>query len=235
MKKAPLLCSLIFMISMQLFAQHIREQDIAYTRFIVREIDLRQPENIKVFGIDAVLSSILLDGIKNGAKAYDPLHPSTVLPYHAIMERLQIPSPDSCIESYEIEELYRIELTEQFIFDKHRSEFRFVPLYMTVFIPAEISVKGIMEPVMRLYVQDYTTILRQDTRAFIAGTKIGQPAVNMNEQLILRSYQSTIVKIGNEEDQYFDQRYNDPYKAFLAMKEEENAIQEMIYAAYHPQ
>jgi hypothetical protein len=131
-----------------------------------------------------------------------------------------------------MQDLYVVELTERFIFDRNRSEFRFIPVSLTLFIPAALSSKGIQEPLVSFTFEACTRIFRNDVRAFSAVTKLGQPAVNFNEQFLLRSYTSTIVKIGNKDDLYFDQQYADPYKAFLAMKKEEQALQEMMYAAY---
>jgi hypothetical protein len=218
----------------QAFAQQIREQDITYSRYIVREIDLRYPVNKAIFGKGCVLSAILLDALKEGAKAYSYEDRTKQISYEQILEKLWIPSDDSCSAFYTAQELYVLELTEKFIFDKNASAFKFIPIELTLFIPAEISSKGIMEPIAVIPFEECTRIFKKDPRAYSAVTKIGQPAINFNEQFVLRSYASNIVKIGNEDDLYFDQRYADPYKAFIAMKEEENALQQMMYDAYHP-
>jgi hypothetical protein len=234
MKKITLPFSLIILLFLQVSAQQIREQDIVYSRHIVREIDLRHAANTAVFGKGCTIPVILLDALKTGAQAFSHEHPGKQISYEEVQEKLWIRSDDSCTAFYAAEELYVLELTEKFIFDKNTSEFRFIPLSLTVFIPAEISSKGVLEPLAVFPFAECTRIFRNDPRAYAAVTKIGQPRMNFNEQFVLRSYVSKIVKIGNEDDLYFDQRYTDPYKAFMAMKEEENALQEMVYEAYHP-
>jgi hypothetical protein len=218
------------------FAQHIREQDIVYSRYIVREINLRHARNKVLFGNNTQLPVILLDGLKQGAKAFTDTDHTKQIDYDQVMEKLLIaPTEDSCALSFYMpEELYILELTEQFIFDKNTSEFRFIPTDLTLFIPANISSKGIMEPVAVFPFEICTRIFKNDARAFSCATTFGQLPVNFNEQFVIRSYVSTIVKIGNKEDLYFDQQYADPYRAFMAMKKEEELLQEMMYAAYNP-
>ncbi len=235
MKKITLFFSLIVWINTHAFAQQIRAQDIVYSRYIVREIDLRYATNKMIFGKDCILPTILLDALKNGAKAYRYENSSQQISYEQVQEKLWIPGlSDSCSIFYAMDELYAVELTENFIFDKNTSEFRFIPVELTVFIPAALSNKGIMEPLAVFAFDECSRIFKNDPRAYSAATKFGASRINFNEQFLLRSYVSTIVKIGNKEDLYFDQRYADPYKAFMAMKEEEQAMQEMMYAAYHP-
>jgi hypothetical protein len=236
MKKLLSLFALTLLISVHAFAQQIREQDIVYSRYIVREIDLRASSNKVIFGKDCILPSILLDAVKDGAKAYSFENRTKQIAYEEILEKLILPSSDdSCgFTRYLPQELYVLELTEKFIFDKNTSEFKLLPIELTLFIPAEISSKGIQEPLAVIPFEECTRIFRNDARAYSAVTKIGQPRINFNEQFLLRSYTSNIVKIGNEDDLYFDQQYSDPYIAFMAMKQEEQALQEMMYQAYHP-
>lgn len=233
--KKILFSSIICLVHSYTFAQHIREQDIVYSRYIVRELDLRKASNKAVFGKDCILATILLDALKEGANAFHYQDRTQHISYEQVAEKLLIPSSnDSCLMFYGMNELYTIELTEKFIFDKNTSEFYFIPIELTLFIPAELSTKGIMEPLAVFTFEECSRIFKNDPRSYSTATKLGQSRINFNEQFLLRSYTSTIVKIGNEDDLYFDQLYADPYKAFMAMKEEEQAIQEMMYAAYHP-
>jgi hypothetical protein len=62
----------------------------------------------------------------------------------------------------------------------------------------------------------------------------GKP-LNFKEVFLLHHYQSTIVKIGDENELYFDQIYPDGLNAFLAAKEAENKIVEYFYRLYNPQ
>ena len=234
MKKIIPLFALISFVHIHCYAQQIRQQDIVYSRYIVREINLHHTGNTKVFGKDCILSAILLDGLKDGAKAYNYEDHSKQVTYEHVQEKLWISAEDSCTAFYAAEELYIIELTEKFIFDKNSSEFKFIPISLTLFLPAEVSSKGIMEPLAIFSFEECTQIFRKDVRAYSFVTKLGQPCINFNEQFLLRSYASTIVKIGNEDDLYFDQRYKDPSIAFMSMKEEESALQLMMYEAYHP-
>ena len=218
-----------------LSAQHIREQDKAYSTTIVREVNLYHPSNQFLFGQRALLSQILIEATENGScKAYNPCQIEEELSVREFIGNRSYPD-DSCgFEQYYSSQLYIIEIQEEFVFDKNRSEFKFIPKYITLFIPAEINYKGIIQPVASWKYEDCEKVFRNDKRAFSQTPKaFGKSKINFCETFLLRSYTSEIVKIGTDA-QYFDQTYTDPTQAFLMRKEEEYKIQEMVYKAFHP-
>jgi hypothetical protein len=217
-----------------LSAQHIREQDKAYSTSIVREINLNHPSNQFLFGKRALLSQVLIEATENErCKVYNPYHTDEELSTKELISNISYPT-DSCgFEEYLPSKLYIIELQEEFIFDKNRSEFKFIPKYITLFIPPEVNYRGIMQPVASWKYEDCEKIFRLDSRAFSEARSFGKSKVNFCETFLLRAYTSEIVKIGTDAP-YFDQMHPDPTQAFLMGKEEEYKIQEMVYKAFHP-
>jgi hypothetical protein len=216
-------------------AQYTRDQDIAFSTTIVRGIDLNHPSNQEIFGKKSLMCRILLEAAQSGScKAYKPDTLEKELSYEELIRNISFPDDSNNFIQYSPQQLYEVELQEELIFDKQRSEFRFVPRYITIFIPAELNYRGIMEPVASWRYQDCMKIFKADKRAYSDSEGFGKSKIHFNETFLLRSYYSQIVKIGHGDDLYFDQMYADPLQAFLARKEEEGKLQEMIYKIFHP-
>lgn len=229
---------MVFACSSMLSAQpfKIREEDKAYSTTIVREINLNHPSNQSLFGKKALLSEMLLEATKKGyLQARQPEDPETELSLWDVIKNISIPSDSGfCFEQYLPSQLYLIELQEEFIFDKNRSEFRFIPKYITLFIPPEVNYRGIMQPIATWKYEDCKKLFLSDKRAFSQSKGFGKSKINFHETFLLRSYRSEIVKIGGTEP-YFDQLHPDPEQAFLLGQAKEYELQEMIYKVYHPE
>ena len=217
-------------------AQQTREQDITFRTTIVRGIDLNHASNQKLFGKKSLMSKILLEAALSGSsEVYNADTLDKKLSSKELIAKISYPTDsNNCRLQYFPEQLYEVELIEELIFDKHRSEFRFVPKFITLFIPAELNYRGIMEPIASWKYEDCLGIFKNDSRAFSENMGFGKAKVNYKETFLLRSYYSQIVKIGQPEDMYYDQMYADPLKAFLARKEDEGKIQELVYKVFHP-
>ena len=216
-------------------AQHIREQDKAYSTSIVREINLNHPSNQFLFGKKALLSQLLIEHTENSCcKIYNPYNKEVEISRKEFTSNLSYPN-DSCgFERYLSSQVYLIELQEEFVFDKNRSEFKFIPEYITLYIPPEVNYTGIMQPIASWKYEDCEKIFRSDSRAFSeAPRSFGKSKVHFCETFLLRAYTSEIVKIGADA-LYFDQLHPDTTQAALMGKEEEYRIQEMVYKAFHP-
>ena len=217
------------------WAQHVREQDITFRTTIVRGIDLTNTVNQQVFGKNALMSKILIESaLKEKFPVYNPDTLENQLSLEEFVERISFPNDSNQLERYRPEQLYEVELMEELIFDKHRSEFIYLPKFITLFIPVEINYRAIMEPIASWKYEDCQALFKNDKRAFSDAIGFGKAKVNFNESLLLRTYNSQIVKIGNPDDLYFDQQFADPLQAFFARKEEEGKIQELVYKVFHP-
>ena len=226
---------LLVALSNFVFAQQVREQDITYRITIVRGIDLTNSSNQKIFGKKSLMSRILIDAVQNGkCTVYHPDTLENTLSLEEFNKRRSFPNDSNVLEHYLPEQLYEVELMEELIFDKHRSEFRYIPKYITLFIPVEINYRAIMEPIASWKYEDCLIIFKTDKRAYSDAVGFGKSKINYSESLLLRTYTSQIVKIGSPDELYFDQQYADPLQAFLAQKEEEGKIQEIVYKVFHP-
>ncbi len=213
----------------------IREEDKAYSTTIIREINLNHPSNQFLFGKKALLGEMLLQATICGSiQAFNPENHEQQLSCAEVAMNISIPTDSFGYDQYHFSQLYLIELQEEFIFDKHRSEFRFIPQYITLFIPPEINYKGTMQPVACWKYEDCAKLFKSDSRAFSQSKGFGKSKVNFNETFLLRSYRSEIVKIGTDEP-YFDQLHPDPEQAFLMGQAKEHELQEMIFRVYHPE
>jgi hypothetical protein len=233
--KALLSTMLVLICYQYTSAQYTRDQDIAFSTTIVRGIDLNHPTNQKTFGKKSLMSQILLDAALSGSyKVYNSDTLEKELSCAELIQKISFPDDSNNFMQYLPQQLYEVELQEELIFDKQRSEFRFVPRYITIFIPSELNYRGIMEPVGSWKYEDCMKIFKADKRAYSDSEGFGKSKVHYNETFLLRSYYSQIVKIGHGGDLYYDQMYADPLQAFLARKEDEGKLQEMIYQVFHP-
>lgn len=226
---------LFMLIGFAASAQQIREQDIAYRKSIVKEINLRHPMNAEVFGKEALFSRILLEAAISGQlPSWNPDTLRQRLTAEQIISRTAYHTDSGTVEYYGWEELYILEITEDLVFDKNRSEFRMLPQRITLFIPASVSNRGILEPIASWNYADCLQLWKNDVRARYETAAFEGPVYSYEQLFILGNYRAEIVKIGNLKDLYFDQMYADPYRVMMARQEAENALIEMMYAAFHP-
>ncbi|MBO9698594.1 MAG: hypothetical protein J7604_00210 [Sporocytophaga sp.] len=209
---------------------NVREQDVLFRKHLVRALSLRDPRNVELFGENAVLSEILLNALEKG----------NLLPYRdrlckeevsreEILSKVIMSEEDSIgfIFSHTLKE---IELGEDIIFDKHRSEFVFEQKYIALIIPQTENYRGITEPLAYFKYDDCSRVFNMDERAYslnFSGVK-----VPFNDLFLTHTYKSYIVKIGN--GNYFDQVYPDPLKAFIAARHQENVLNDYLYRFFNP-
>jgi hypothetical protein len=219
----------------QLYAQvPVRECDVLFRKHIVRSIDLRDKTNSIAFGREDGIVRILMDAIAEGRlTAYSPTNKKNVLSPGDFFNQLKIPSENSSEERYDQSHLYRLEVGEDLLFDKQRSIPVYEVKYLTLFLPQEINYRGILEPLATFRYEDCLKVFKEDPRA-VMDLMDGKP-INFKELFLLHRYQSHIVKIGDENELYFDQKYTNDLQAFLAAKDAENKIVEYFYQLYNPQ
>jgi hypothetical protein len=212
----------------------VRECDVLFRKHIVRSIDLREKGNSEIFRREYGIVRILMDALdQEKLKAYSPGNKNKELSRDDFFHKLKIPSEDSIAEAYNDYQLYKIEVGEDLIFDKQRSVPVYEIKYLTIYLPEEVNYRGILEPLATFKYADCIRIFKEDKRA-VWDISNGKP-LNFKEIFLLHQYQSRIVKIGNENELYFDQKYNSELNAFLATKEAENEIVEYFYKIYNPQ
>jgi len=216
-------------------AQHMRDQDVCYRKSIVKELNLRHPMNATVFGKQSLFSRILLEAAMNGQiPSWNPDTLSRRLTTEQINSRISYSTDSGALERYALEDLYIVEITEDLVFDKNRSEFRMMPQRITLFVPASVSMRGLLEPVASWNYEDCLRVWSNDSRAVYSTSAFQGPTYSFEQIFILGNYRAEIVKIGNLRDLYFDQMYGDPYQAMMARQEAENELLELMHAAFNP-
>jgi len=213
----------------------IRTSDILYKVQFVRSINLNHDSNRELFGENKDIVKILTqEFLRSNLIGYSTNGLSDTLSKEEFNERIVVKRQDSISEFFLCEQLYVLELGENLIFDKHRSDVYFDMEFISIFIPAAISNKGIFEHVVSFRFDDCVKIFRKNPEAVALNPLKNGNDVNYAEVFMLRLFNSTIVKIGNPDDLYFDQQYTDPMQAFLEKKNIENEITEYIYSLYNP-
>jgi hypothetical protein len=224
---------LVFTITHSLFSQNpIRETDIHFKKTMVRSIPLLNECNQKLFGPYS-LNKILLDayncnlitGFKNSSCS------DTLSIYSFINEMYQ--KGDSSLIQY-VYLCSSLELTEEIIVDKHRSEIVFKPISISLMIPPSHSTKGILEPLISFRFEDCAKIFNHDKKAIAINPLLNGRNINYTDVFQLKLYSSYIVKIGREDEMYFDQMASDPQTTFLIGKAEENKLTEYLYKLFNP-
>jgi gliding motility associated protien GldN len=232
----------------------IRENDVLFRKHIIRSVNLKRFSNEEIFGRNNTLAKVLLDAVREGKlTAYKSAHLDEELGVSDFLEKIKIPVDNSDWSSwedawkdeigqnqipedvyYEADQLFRIEIGEDVIFDKHRSDIIFDMQYITLFLPAEVSPRGLHEPIASFKFADCMHVFKQDKRAVAENPLNNGMNLNFADVFYLRLYKSYIVKLGRIDDPYFDQMYQDPKKAFIASKNAENRIVEYFYKLYNP-
>ncbi|HEY8400507.1 MAG TPA: hypothetical protein VIK89_04555 [Cytophagaceae bacterium] len=224
---------LLLLISIVAYSQ--REDRVLYQQRLVRSIDLRITENENLFGKENKIAEVLLNALREGEiTAYTSYSLNDTLSSEELDYRLKHFYSDGSFEYYSLKDLYQMELGEDLVFDTYRSELQFKPVYITLLIPELVSDKGLIEPLATFRWEDCIKIFRKYNVLTYKPVYNGRK-INLTEVFVMHAYKSHICKIGKEDEvSYFDQRYANQIDAFLAGKEEEKKIIEIVYKLYNP-
>lgn len=225
---------LLMLVSVVAFAQ--RTDKVIYQQRLVRSIDIRIAENENFFGKDNKLSEVLIKAAKEGEiTPYSSYTLTDTLSLDDLDYRLKYFYSDGEFDYYSAGDLYQMELGEDLIFDAYRSEIQFKPIYITLLIPESLSDKVLIEPLVTFRFDDCMNVLRKNNVVTHKPVYNGRK-INLAEVFVMHAYKSNICKIGDEfETSYFDQMYVSHIDAFLAGKEEENKLIDILYKLYNPE
>jgi len=212
----------------------VRESDILYKERIIRSINLRNSLNEDLFGKENLLVQVLLEAYENGELiGYKNDECKEVLSKEDFKSKREVPLETGDTHVYAPRHLYKVEIGEDLIFDRNRSEIIFDMESITIFIPEELNYKHLLEPIISFKYDDCVKIFKKDSRAVAINPLKNGRNINYSEVFLLKLYRSDIVKIGN--DLYFDQMYSDVTMAYIARKDAENKLTEYLYKLYNPQ
>lgn len=211
-----------------------RQDDILFKKTIVRAMDMREKSNREIFGTKNKMASILMEAYCSGRlKGYENALLNKALSYEVYEARMQHMQQD--VKASLAGNLHVMEIEEFLIVDKHRSDFYFNMESMTLFIPADLHRLGIQEALISFSYADCAALFKSNKEAVSMNPLKNGRNINYADVFLLRMFKSTIVKIGGEETDYFDQQHPDALSAFTAAKLEENALTEYLYKLYHPE
>lgn len=234
--KKGFLCCITLLISVLSYGQHNpRECDILFRTQMVRSINLDYPLNKEIFG-DRIISKILVQAALEGKiQGYTDETFEDCLTAEQLKEKLRIRSDDDSSGEYiQPEELYLIELGEDLIFDKNRSEHYFKMKHLTVLIPFGISYRGFQENLCTFRYEDCEKLFKQDERAISSIPLTGGRKIPYDAIFVMKLFQSDFAKIGHGRV-YFDQVYNNPKDVFLATKAAEERLVNYLWRIYNPE
>ena len=225
----------IFVCSGIALAQHEkREDDIFFKKYLVRSMDLHEPANAEIFGSEQTMLHVLLDAYCAGQlQGYKDARLTQSLTYDEFEERLKLFLPeDDLQEPWHV--VHTVEIGENLIFSKHTSDFYFSMETFTLFIPADKSYRGLQEPLISFKYNQCAKVFSASKEAVIVNPIKNGRDINYADLFLLRCFNSTVVKIGNSRDLYFDQVHTEKLSAFLASKAGENELTEYIFKLYNP-
>jgi len=224
----------------------IRNSDIMYKKRVVRALDLREKQNKPLMAVNNEITALLLDVVrKKLVQPYTNDSLTRTLTLEEFNERLVMPSemsnynldnpedtttlyltygPDWRNElpqqSYYLpKDLYQMEITEDFIFDKNRSRTIYDIQSITIYIPADhpANLKGIQLPIASFRYKDLVEkVFKNNSRAMRINPQNDQANMNLADAFELRLFSSYIIKVSNPEDAYLADKYNDQKKGILA-------------------
>jgi hypothetical protein len=212
---------------------YVRECDITFRTHIVRSINLRNPANEDIFDKGRIVEILLNAALSSQLPMYNPFNKNQRLDKETLIDKLSVKEEDGAVSQYTYRHLYQIEVGEDLVFDKQRSIPVYQVKYITLFIPQEINYRGIHEALVTFRFQDCGKLFIQDG---YDGTSLNEKVkINFRDALLLHMYTAEIVKMGDEDDLYFDQKYPKPADAFIARKKSEEEVLEYFYRIYNPE
>lgn len=125
------------------------------------------------------------------------------------------------------DELYQMEIKEDYIFDRQRSRMYYDMQCFTLKIPAEKNIKGIEIPIATFKYKDLIDIFKNDPRAIWFNSQNDSEHRNLADAFDLRLFSSYLIKVSNPKDQYLADIYTGTAKqAILAAQWKANELME---------
>lgn len=125
------------------------------------------------------------------------------------------------------DELYQMELKEDYIFDRQRSRMYYDVQCITMKIPSEKNIKGIEIPIATFKYKDLVEVFKTDPRAIWFNSQNDAEHRNLADAFDLRLFSSYLIKVSNPRDQYLADIYTQsPKEAILAAQWKANELME---------
>ncbi|TAH25888.1 MAG: gliding motility protein GldN [Cytophagales bacterium] len=223
----------------------IHESDIMYKRSIVRTLDLREPQNRPLFSTNRQITKLLIEAVRKGdiiPYNNDSLDLGRKLTIQEFNERMRMPSTQAVLSEeekqialangdssvlagggdgdYLPQNLYQMNIKEDFIFDKQRSRQYYDIQAITISVPADLpaNIKAIEIVVASFsYKELVEKLFKDNPNAIWFNRQNDREHKNLADAFDLRLFSSYIVKVSNPENNYLVDIYGgDQYKGILA-------------------
>lgn len=123
-------------------------------------------------------------------------------------------------------ELYVLEIKEDWIFDSQRSRAYYDVLVVTIKIPAELSPEGIEKDLASFKYKELESYFRLNPNCLWFNEENTAKHMNYADAIELRFFNGRIVRTSDPRNRYLDQIYKNPREALLKSQEWEYKIME---------
>jgi len=227
----------------QISVRPVHTLDAMYQKTVTRAGDLREKQNEPLFSRNREITALLINGVTNGViKAYENDSLKKQLSVADFLNKMLTPAaasvPTDTVDSYlehgpgwrdivknmldekyMARDLYQLEIKEDVLFDKQRSQFLYDIQTITVFIPADhpMNERGIQIPVASFsYKEIAENLFKDNPKAIWYNTQNDHENKNLADAFDLRLFSSYIIKVSNAKDAYLTDIYSDQKKAIMA-------------------
>ena len=207
-----------------LFAQKTPKDDILFKKKITRAMDLREPQNKPLFSQNNELTRTLLQAVFNGKitpykndSLLSKLKPEDVSNLLQISENINWEDTlymteeeildfkeSSTTYYYEAQDLYQLELNQDWIINNKKSVLEKNNHSISFFIPADHpdNIRGIQVPLFTLDYEDCVTLWKNDPNAIWFNPYNDSEHLTLQDAFKLELYSSYIIKISNPDNEF---------------------------------
>jgi hypothetical protein len=138
------------------------------------------------------------------------------------------PKPAANLEGYELfpQDLYIVEVKEDWIFDKQRSRQYFDIQTITIKIPAELSNDGLEKELASFKYKELESFFRLNPNCIWYNSANTAQHKNLADAFELRLFHGRIIRKSNSRNKYLDEIFKDPKEALLQSTKLEHELLE---------
>jgi gliding motility associated protien GldN len=221
----------------------VHTSDVMYQKTITRAVDLREKQNQSLYARNREITALIINAVQNGViKAYTNDSLNQQLTIEAFNKKMESPAVASIStdtvdlyleygenwreivalmkeEKYMARDFYQLEIKEDVLFNKQKSQVVYDIQSITIFIPADhpYNSKGLQVAVASFSYKELAEKLFKDNpKAIWYNVENDKESKNLADAFDLRLFSSYIIKVSNAKDQYLTDIYADPKTAQMA-------------------
>lgn len=230
MKKLQLVFALSLMTIIGSTAQsNVEAKNQHYKKRIVRAIDLRESQNKALFSRNSEITKLFLEAMQKGdLKAYANDSLTSVMDYQQVAQKLHFANTvidfsndeeimdgdffsnqSNASYSYEARDLYQLEITQDWLFDKQHSVLNKENVSITLYVPADHpdNVKGYQFPVATFKFSECQQLWKDNPKAIWFNNQNDAAHINLSDAFKLELYHSYLIKVSNADDASIEDQF----------------------------